>query len=73
MITVSFKSSKATAFTAFIELIDAQGNRFPLPVTATTDNSVLTVQNYLSGLLEDDPYASCIMCFEGKPPKLEPP
>ena len=73
MITVTFKSSKATAFTAFIELIDAQGNRFPLPVTATTDNSVLTVQNYLSGLLEDDPYASCIMSFEGKPPKLEPP
>ena len=40
MITVSFTAKKPTAFTSIIELIDTDGTRFPLPVTATTDNSV---------------------------------
>ena len=73
MITVSFMSKKPTAFTSIIELIDTDGTRFPLPVTATTDNSVITAQPYLNAISAADPKSLAIVCREGKPPSLIPP
>ena len=73
LIVVSFVAKKPTAFTAFIELIDTDGNRFALPVTATTDNSVITAQPYLDASASVDPQSRAIVCREGKPPSLVPP
>ena len=73
LITVSFTAKKPTAFTAFIELLDTEGTRFALPVTATTDNSIVTTQPYLVSLQQSDPKAAAIITKEGKAPTLVPP
>ena len=71
--TVSFTAKKPTAFTAFIELLDTEGTRFALPVTATTDNSIVTTQPYLTSLQKADPKAAAIITKDGKAPTLVPP
>ena len=39
LVTVSFAAKKPMSFTAKVELLDAEGNRFAIPVTGTTDNT----------------------------------
>ena len=39
LVEVSYTSSKPMSFTAKIDFLDADGNRFSVPVTGTTDNS----------------------------------
>ena len=46
-VAVSFKSSKSMSFTAFIDFLDEEGNRYRISVTGTTDNSILTIQPFL--------------------------
>ena len=73
LITVSFTAKRPTSFTAFIDLMDTDGNKFTLPVTATTENSVLTTQGYLDATSKLDPASCAIVTKEGKPPTLVPP
>ena len=73
LITVSFASDKPTSFTANIDLIDTDGNRFSLPVTATSDNSVLTVQPYLDSVKAQGGAGSEVIAREGKAPSLVVP
>jgi hypothetical protein len=46
-VEVSFMSKKPLSFTANIDIMDNAGNKFSIPVTGTTDNSLLTVQPFL--------------------------
>lgn len=41
-VVVSFMSPKPMSFTAHIDFMDEDGKRFSMPVTGTTDNSLLT-------------------------------
>ena len=49
-VQVSFMSPKPMAFTAKIDFLDADGNKFTLPVTGITDNSLLTLYPYILSL-----------------------
>jgi len=66
LLLVTFAAKKPMSFTAKIELLDMEGNRFPINVTATADNSLLTLQPYLS--LKAGQIT--ISAEEGKPPTL---
>jgi len=46
-VELSFNSTKPMSFTAAINFIDEDGNRFSVPVTGTTDNCLLTIQPFL--------------------------
>jgi hypothetical protein len=41
-VVVSFESVKPMSFTANLDFMDEDGKRFSMPVTGTTDNSLLT-------------------------------
>ena len=47
-VQVSFVAPRPMSFSARIEFLDMDGNRFTIPVTGTTDNSILTVQDFVS-------------------------
>eukprot|EP01049_Picozoa_sp_SAG25_P000345 SAG25_NODE_11_length_28117_cov_24.264901_6_plen_2767_part_00 len=47
LVEVSFASKKPMSFTAKIDFLDADGNRFSVPVTGTTDNSLFTVYPFI--------------------------
>jgi len=49
LVLVEFSSAKPLAFSTKIEMIDAEGFRFPLSISVTADASVLTTQPYLTG------------------------
>lgn len=49
LVMVSFRSSRPISFTSRVEISDTDGQRFSIPVSATSDSSVLTTQPYLSG------------------------
>jgi len=44
---VSFESSKPISFTANIDFMDEEGNRYSIPVTACADNCLITNQAFL--------------------------
>ena len=46
-ILVSFHASKAMSFTANVDFLDEEGNRYSIPITGTTDNCILTVQPFI--------------------------
>ena len=46
-VTVTFTGTRPTSFTANVVFLDEDGKRFSLPITGTTDASVLTVQPFL--------------------------
>ena len=46
-VTVTFSSSKPLSFTANIDFMDEDGKRFSIPVTATTDNCLLTHEAFI--------------------------
>ena len=46
-VTVSFTGSRPTSFTANVVFLDEEGKRFSLPITGTTDASLLTVKPFM--------------------------
>lgn len=46
-VTVSFTGNRPTSFTANVVFLDEDGKRFSLPITGTTDSSLLTVKAFL--------------------------
>lgn len=47
-VLLSFTADKPTAFTAKVEFADSAGAKFSLPITGTADNSILTVEPFLT-------------------------
>jgi hypothetical protein len=41
-VEVSFKFSSPLSFTTFIDFFDDEGNKFSIPISGTTDNSLFT-------------------------------
>lgn len=64
--TISFSSRRATAFTANVEFIDTEGVRYPLKVSAATDNSLISLQCFLAARSLTTP----LLTKEGRPPYL---
>lgn len=61
-----FHSSKPLSFTTFIDFFDDEGNKFSIPISGTTDNSILTIYSYIQRNSEE-----ISLEFEpGKPIKL---
>ena len=48
-VEVYFSSKRPLAFTAMVEFYDDGGNKFTVPVSGVTDNSLLTVYPYVEG------------------------
>ena len=46
-VNVSFTGSRPTSFTANVVFLDEDGKRFSLPITGTTDASLLTIKSFL--------------------------
>ncbi|XRB21165.1 FAP-47 protein [Pseudoscourfieldia marina] len=46
-VDVRFTSDKPMSFTAEIEVLDEDGNRYPLAVTGTADNSIFTTYSFV--------------------------
>lgn len=42
-----FMSSKPLSFTTFIDFFDDEGNKFSIPISGTTDNSVFTIFSFM--------------------------
>jgi hypothetical protein len=42
-----FTSSKPLSFTTFIDFFDDEGNKFSIPISGTTDNSLFSVQSFI--------------------------
>ena len=54
-VNVTFTGSRPTSFTANVVFLDEEGKRFSLPVTGTTDASLLTVKPFMD--------VSAILCL----------
>ena len=50
-VTVTFTGTRPTSFTANVVFLDEDGKRFSLPITGTTDASVITVSAFLQVLI----------------------
>lgn len=46
-VIASFQSAKSLSFTAKIDFLDDDGNRFSVPITGTSDNCILTTYSYV--------------------------
>lgn len=46
-VNVTFTGSRPTSFTANVVFLDEDGKRFSLPITGTTDASLLTIKSFL--------------------------
>ncbi len=46
-VIVSFTGSRPTSFTANVVFLDEEGKRFSLPITGTTDASLLTTKPFM--------------------------
>ena len=46
-VVVSFQNIKSISFTANVVFLDEEGKRFALPITGTTDNSLLTIKPFI--------------------------
>lgn len=51
-----FVSPKPLSFTTFIDFFDDEGNKFSIPISGTTDNSIFTVFSYLQRYREEIDY-----------------
>ena len=49
LVMVSFRAQKPASFTTRLEFLDEDGYCFAIPVSATTDASILTTQPYVAG------------------------
>ena len=46
-VEATFISSKPLSFTTFIDFFDDEGNKFSIPLSGTTDNSLFTVFSFM--------------------------
>eukprot|EP00002_Diphylleia_rotans_P025649 TRINITY_DN5079_c0_g1_i5.p1 TRINITY_DN5079_c0_g1~~TRINITY_DN5079_c0_g1_i5.p1 ORF type:complete len:2913 (-),score=444.38 TRINITY_DN5079_c0_g1_i5:284-9022(-) len=65
-VEVTFISKKPMSFTAKVEFLDSDGNRFSISITGASDNSLLSLQPYLVA----GPELYEIVHKPGKPPML---
>lgn len=42
-----FMSPKPLSFTTFIDFFDDEGNKFSIPISGTTDNSIFTIFSFM--------------------------
>jgi len=61
-----FTSSKPLSFTTFIDFFDDEGNKFSIPISGTTDNSVFTIFSFM----QRNPDQIRIEAEPGRPIKL---
>jgi len=61
-----FTSSKPLSFTTFIDFFDDEGNKFSIPISGTTDNSVFTIFSFM----QRNPDEIRLEAEPGKPIKL---
>jgi len=65
-VNVTFTGSRPTSFTANVVFLDEEGKRFSLPVTGTTDASLLTIKPFMD--VSNDPHfkVTCVifLCLE---------
>jgi len=61
-----FTSSKPLSFTTFIDFFDDEGNKFSIPISGTTDNSVFTIFSFM----QRNPDEISLEVEPGKPIKL---
>lgn len=61
-----FTSSKPLSFTTFIDFFDDEGNKFSIPISGTTDNSVFTIFSFM----QRNPDEIRIEAEPGRPIKL---
>jgi len=61
-----FTSSKPLSFTTFIDFFDDEGNKFSIPISGTTDNSVFTIFSFI----QRNPDEIRLEAEPGKPIKL---
>lgn len=47
-VQIEFTAEKATSFNSRIDFMDGDGNRFPLLVSGCSDNSLMTLQNFIN-------------------------
>ena len=60
---VHFTAPKSVSFTAKIDFFDGEGNVFCLPVSGTSENSILTVYPYISPRLGSGGFDKYLSCF----------
>jgi hypothetical protein len=65
-IEAKFSNSKPLSFTTHFDFYDDEGNKFSIPISGTTDNSIFTVFSYLQR--NSDEYG--LEIEEGKPIKI---
>ena len=46
-VEATFKFSSPLSFTTFLDFFDDEGNKFSIPISGTTDNSIFTVYSFL--------------------------
>ena len=62
-----FKFSSPLSFTTFLDFFDDEGNKFSIPISGTTDNSIFTVYSFLQRHYDEIVYRH----EKGKPIKLD--
>ena len=65
-VEASFKFSTPLSFTTFIEFYDDEGNKFSIPISGTTDNSIFSVFSFMQRNYDEIDFS----VEPGKPIKL---
>jgi hypothetical protein len=55
-VEATFMFSSPLSFTTFLDFFDDEGNKFSIPISGTTDNSILTVFSYLQRFFDEIVY-----------------
>jgi hypothetical protein len=66
-VEATFKFSSPLSFTTFLDFFDDEGNKFSIPISGTTDNSIFTVYSFLQRHMDEIVYRQ----ERGKPIKLD--
>jgi len=46
-VEATFKFSSPLSFTTFLDFFDDEGNKFSIPISGTTDNSIFTIFSFM--------------------------
>ena len=65
-VEASFKFSTPLSFTTFIEFYDDEGNKFSIPISGTTDNSIFSVFSFMQRNFDEIAYK----IEQGKPIRI---
>jgi hypothetical protein len=66
-VEASFKFSSPLSFTTYLDFFDDEGNKFSIPISGTTDNSIFTVYSFMQRHLDEVVYRY----EKGKPIRLD--